>query len=276
MWMLALAAMMTQTEAIVVNKASSVASCGADHLSFFGGPAQDAFDNIYGQATWGGDGVSSSKSGTGSSIGVGTRLLCATITEAVWKASQEKQAAGQTNYELNVLDAPSGDFFWMPGCLKHISSKLPAGARLNYQGVDVSQIAVTTAESKRASTQASLPGSVTIEPFQRMNLASAGILQQTFPGKHFDVVNCHDALQHNPMINVHAILSNFNAVSTRLVVDVDIMGTNMQDIQVGGFRAIDITAAPFNNVPECLVANPDPASAGEKENFAIFKLPVTA
>jgi len=189
-------------------------------------------------------------------------------------ASKEKEASDHSTYELNLLDAPSGDFFWMPGCLKHISSKLPAGARLNYQGIDVSETAVTTAENKRTSMQASLPGLVTIEPFQRMNLASPSLLQQTFPGKHFDVINCHDALQHNPMMNIHAILSNFNAVSTRLVVDVDMMGTNMQDIQAGGFRPIDITAAPFNNVPECLVANPD--SVEEKENFAIFKLPVTA
>lgn len=267
--------MMTQTEAIVIKSAaSSVASCGTNHPSFFAGPTQDAFDNIYSNRGWGGDGVTSSKSGEGSDIGLGTRLLCATITEAVWEASQEKQAAGQTNYELNLLDVPSGDFFWMPGCLNHISSKLPAGAMLNYQGVDVSQVDVTTAENKRASTQADLPGLVTIKPFQRMNLASPGILQQTFPGKHFDVINCHDALQHNPLVNIHAILSNFNAVSTRLVVDVDMMGTNMKDIQAGGVRFIDITAAPFNNVPECLLANPQ--EADEKENFAIFKLPVTA
>ena len=53
----------------------------------------------------------------------------------------EKQAAGEKEFELNFLDAPSGDFFWMPRCLKHISAELPLGAKLNYQGVDISEIA---------------------------------------------------------------------------------------------------------------------------------------
>ena len=181
-----------------------------------------------------------SPSGTGSSWGVGTQLLCKTITEALMEVAAERGAAGQSDFELNLLDAPSGDFFWMPGCLEHISSKLPEGAKLNYQGVDVSTVAKDTAEGKRASVQASLP-KVKIEPFLAMDLSETNILERTFPGKkllgserlstarcsdaagccpfkllvvqavtgvglklaaerpRFDVINCHDALQHNPL-----------------------------------------------------------------------------
>ena len=98
------------------------------------------------------------------------------------EVAAERQAAGQSDFELNLLDAPSGDFFWMPGCLEHISSKLPEGAKLNYQGVDVSTVAKDTAEGKRASAQASLP-KVKIEPFLAMDLSETNILERTFPGK---------------------------------------------------------------------------------------------
>ena len=237
-------------------------------------PVKDAFDKIYTKRMWGGDGVTGSMSGGGSDIGRATEALCSVIFEALLKASKEKEAAGMTEYELNFLDAPSGDFFWMPGCLSRMASRLPAGARLNYQGVDVSGVATRLAEGKRAAAQASVP-KVTIEPFKTLNLAEAGILTRTFPAKHFDVINCHDALQHNPTELVHAILGNFNLAGTWLVDDVDMAGSNGKDIVAGQFRPIDITAPPFNNVPECLEAGPE-ENSGENEHFGIFRLPVTA
>mmetsp|Transcript_112024 Transcript_112024/g.157056 ORF Transcript_112024/g.157056 Transcript_112024/m.157056 type:complete len:281 (-) Transcript_112024:68-910(-) len=271
------AMMPSSIHALVVQSQSSYPQCGKESGAVFlqGQPTKDAFDHIYRDAVWGGDGVTSSKSGTGSSWGVGTQLLCKTITEALMEVAAERGAAGQSDFELNLLDAPSGDFFWMPGCLEHISSKLPEGAKLNYQGVDVSTVAKDTAEGKRASVQASLP-KVKIEPFLAMDLSETNILERTFPGKKFDVINCHDALQHNPLSQVKEIVANFNKCANRLVVDVDMAGTNAQDISPGQFRAIDLTDAPFNNKPECLVMNPDPVSVPEKEHFAIFKLPLKA
>ncbi|CAE7315968.1 unnamed protein product [Symbiodinium natans] len=278
MWRLCLGALLSQAGAIVVKPAQSsvnalnVPPCSGP-ISLLQDPVQDAFDKIYTRHSWGGDGVHWSKSGAGSNINQATEALCSVILEALLKASKEKEAAGMTEYDLNFLDAPSGDFFWMPGCLSRIASRLPAGARLNYQGVDVSDVATRIAEGKRASAQASVP-KVTIEPFKTINLAETGILGRTFPAKHFDVINCRDALQHNAMELVHAILGNFNLAGTWLVNDVDTAGSNGKDIRAGQFRPIDITAPPFNNVPECLQVGP--IKRKENENFGIFKLPVTA
>ncbi|CAE7364095.1 unnamed protein product [Symbiodinium natans] len=279
MWLLCLGTLWWCAGAIVVkpalnavNALNSLPPCTGP-VSLLQEPVQDAFDKIYTKHLWGGDGVTRSRSGPGSNIGRATETLCSVIFEALLKASKEKEAAGMTEYELNFLDAPSGDFFWMPGCLSRIASRLPAGARLNYQGVDVSDVATGIAEGKRASAQASVP-TVTIEPFKTLNLAEAGILGRTFPAKHFDVINCRDALQHNAMELVHAILGNFNLAGTWLVNDVDTAGANGKDIRAGQFRPIDITAPPFNNVPECLQAGP--VRRRENEHFGIFKLPLTA
>jgi len=75
----------------------------------------EAFDNVYKKSAWGGDGVASSFSGGGSSVAA-TDILCKTLTPAILGAVQEKQeqSGAEGGVVLRILDAPSGDFFWMP------------------------------------------------------------------------------------------------------------------------------------------------------------------
>lgn len=238
------------------------------------GPTQDAFDDIYQKRLWGGDGHGSSLSGSGSNL-ESTRTLCGVLAAAVSRTVKEKQAQNVQPLVVSILDAPSGDFFWMPNCLGAVSSQLPQGASLKYQGVDVSSVAKSMAEGRRPQVQGTLQ-KVAIEPFRVVNLADPGVLSREFPGAGFDILLCHDALQHNPLANVRKIIDNFNAVHGRfLVVDVDRGGSNYQNITAGGMRSIDLTSSPFGFAAECLEHNGDqPSTPWEDEWFGIFRLPL--
>lgn len=219
--------------------------------------------------------MTSSKSGGGSSIEA-TETLCQTLSQAILEACGDKERQLRTNksYVVSFLDAPSGDFFWMPHCLRSIESYLPARASLRYQGVDVSSIAIKEAESRRALAQSALK-KVSIEAFKQADLAKPGVLSKLFPEMRFDIIMSHDALQHNPTANVHQILRNFNSSANRLVIDVDQAGMNSRDIKLGDCRPVDITASPFHNKPTCLIAGSKSKDA-ENEHFAIFQLPLSS
>lgn len=244
--------------------AGTVPSCfrAAAALSQAQNPDQTAFDDVYNHNKWFG---SNSLSGPGSSPAA-THVLCHTLSVAVSKVAAGKPAGSR----ISVLDAPSGDFVWMPGCLSSIQSTLVAGLSLAYQGVDVSSVAVGLAEKRRANVQAALK-TVSISPFQQVDLADAGSLAKF---GHVDILMSHDCLQHNPTANVWKILHNFNTSADLLVIDVDRDSHNQQDIPAGKLRFVDITLPPYGFNVQCIDPNTGQPKADEDEWFGIFKLPL--
>merc|ERR1711933_431045 len=117
-----------------------------------------------------------------------------------------------------------------------------------------------------------------IREFQVADLAMPDAFTQLGTNR-FDVIISHDALQHNPIANVHKILDNFNQSGDYLVVDIDRAGKNWRDIRVGSFRPVDITEPPFNLTVQCwdknyyMAGSKSPKVRAEKEWFGIFKMP---
>ena len=86
-------------------------------------PNERAFDSIYKHRTWGGDGTTTSLSGSGSSL-TESKNLCTLLVSWVALAVRKQEA------ELSFLDAGMGDWFWMAECLPKMVRALPQGDRL--------------------------------------------------------------------------------------------------------------------------------------------------
>lgn len=233
-------------------------------LLFAAPTPKSVFDDIYDHHKWGRGGES--LSGAGSSVAA-TKQLCGVLKQAVSISLSRKAVP-----KVSILDAPSGDFNWMPVCLRAISESLPT-ASLSYQGVDVSASAINLAEPKRVAFQQSI-SRVQTAKFQALNLAEPGVLLKKFGQHAFDVIVSHDALQHNPKTNIQVILQNYNSVGKTLVVDVDRAGQNAYDIGVGKVRYIDIMQPPYSFSPICMNENQAQHCDGENEWFGIFNLPL--
>jgi len=230
-------------------------------------PEAHEFEHIYQTREWSANGAP--LSGEGSTVGA-TQVLCQVLLAAIGKAAAHKPQGSN----IRVLDAPSGDFHWMPTCLRAIDNMVAnLHMTLTYQGVDVANSALQMSEGKRGQAQAGLRH-VTISPFQNVNLAQAGSLAHL---GQFDVVLSHDCIQHNPNAGIQAILNNFNSVTGFLVIDLDrgsYQGSsNFQDIALGGFRPVDISQPPYSFAAHCTDRNTAQHTA-ENEWFGILDLPL--
>jgi len=230
---------------------------------------QRIYDTNYWQPTRDG-----SVSGAGSSID-STKALCQIFQQTAMKILNDKQKKGAA-LSLNVLDAPSGDWFWMPSCLHALDAILPDGASVYYQGLDVAYKAVALAEGARKKFKSK---SIKVDTFQIADLSNSEALHSAVNNVKFDIILCHDALQHNPTSQVEAILRNFNALGKYLVVDIDRVSNNFLDIEPGGYRQIDLTKPPYALKPLCadenVLQNKDPyMRKSESEWFGVFQLPV--
>jgi len=235
------------------------------------GKTAEAFDNIYTSRAWQNDGQS--LSGVGSNL-ANTEALCKVFLQTSMMVLRDKSRAGQ-EFSLRVLDAPSGDWYWMPDCLHRLNALLPTNAQVHYQGLDVSKDAVELAEQVRQKKAVSFP-QVQTSPFLIVDLAKPGGLEAAVEGASYDIVLCHDALQHNPTKGVHDILKNFNAVGKYLLVDVDTGSKNDDDIPAGSVRFIDITRPPYDVPLLCADenVNQNKVYGEEGEWFGVVKLPI--
>ena len=172
---------------------------------------EHAFDTIYKQRKWGGDGLRSSLSGSGSSLSE-SRNLCALLVGQVALVARRRQST-----TVSLLDAAMGDLFWMSHCLPKIARALPDDTRLLYQGVDVAPMAIAIAEQRRLVIAAKLGRSVSIAPFKQLDLAELGSIH-ALPLRSYDVVICNDALMHLPIRDIFTALTNMNSVGGSLFI----------------------------------------------------------
>jgi len=228
---------------------------------------------IYKNHAWG---SGESLSGSGSTFAA-TTALCDVIGDAVAKVLEKKRHMGKA-LSIALLDGPSGDWHWMPQCLHRVESSLPQGATLQYQGVDIAQEAVDLAEKQRQKLGNQIGHAVKVLPFKHADLTNISEMKAVTGGREFDLVLCHDALQHNPMKGVRKILNNFNSLGKYLVIDVDTVSDNFRDISAGDVRFIDLQKPPFNARPLCLDENRwqnvGPEGRMEGERFGVYQLPM--
>lgn len=244
-------------------------------LQFVEPDTESAFEDIYQRHTWA---SGESLSGFGSTFEA-TTALCDVIVDAVAKVLEEKRNMGEA-LSMALLDGPSGDWHWMPRCLDRVKSSLPQGATLQYQGVDIAQDAVDLAERQRHKLGNHIGHAVQVLPFKHADLTDISQMTAATGGRKFDLVVCHDALQHNPLEGVRKILDNFNSLGKYLVIDVDTQTEfdNFRDIEAGGVRFINLQKPPFNARPLCMdenfAQNSGSQGSAEGEWFGVYRLPM--
>ena len=124
-----------------------------------------------------------------------------------------------------MLDAPCGDFNWM--------RKLVAATPIDYIGGDI--VPDLIAANQRAH------GSGRIR-FQEFDITRD-------PLPDVDLWFCRDCLFHLSLRQIHAALQNFAASKGRYILVTnhrDAGAGSNRDIRTGGFRKLDLMAAPFH------------------------------
>lgn len=167
-----------------------------------------AFSLIHAQNRWG---STESVSGTGSTMAY-TAPLRAALPPLLQKLGVKR-----------FLDAPCGDFNWMP----HV--RLPEDCR--YIGADIVPDIVAKLAERHGTEKRS---------FMRLD-----IVEDALP--EADLWLCRDVLIHLSNADVASVLRNMARSTIRwfLISTYDI-GAENQDIISGGFRFLDLHKAPFN------------------------------
>ena len=126
------------------------------------------------------------------------------------QAFQRITAADPPPEIVSLLDAPMGDWFWMPGCLEQVMKSLPPATLLRYHGVDVAPTAVRIAESRRDEVLERLDGLTAV--FSMVDLSRPSTLARSVRGERIDVVLCHDLFNHLFNHEILAALRNVNQI----------------------------------------------------------------
>jgi hypothetical protein len=167
----------------------------------------DVFSTIYEENSWNDP---ESRSGAGSNL-----LQTVVVRRELPRLLAELSAH-------SLLDAPCGDFYWL--------SELDLGG-VRYTGVDiVPQLIERNSVLYGREDRRFVVGDVVSDP-----LPAA------------DVILCRDCLVHLPYDDVHAALANFVASGSRYLLTTTFTDRKRNyDKQAGGWRPLNLTAAPFN------------------------------
>src|SRR5262249_52674810 len=122
----------------------------------------------------------------------------------------------------SMIDAPCGDLNWM----KHVLAAHP----LSYLGIDIVEPLIARNAQRYAGPQCQF----LCGDFTRADLPRA------------DVIFCRDGLVHLSFIDARAAIRNFSRSGSRyLVATTFIDRTSNKDVPTGGWRPLNLQAAPF-------------------------------
>ena len=122
----------------------------------------------------------------------------------------------------SIVDAPCGDFNWM----RHVL----AGRDLVYTGIDIVEELIT--------------GNVREHSSPNRRFLCLDLTRDLLPPA--DVVICRDGLVHLSLVDAQAAVRNFQrSGSSYLLTSTFINRSKNSDIPTGGWRALNLEAAPF-------------------------------
>jgi SAM-dependent methyltransferase len=172
-------------------------------------PLTDVFNRIYTEGTWGRDVTGRGTSGTGSTLDI-TREYRAYVEDFIRK-----------NNVKSVVDAGCGDWTF--------SSAIDWGT-VNYLGVDVASDVIDAVRKKHEKTNIRF---------------HVGDITEELPAA--DLLISKDVLQHlsNALVRKF-IRNNLKKGKYKWVLLTNDRGSGNADTQPGGYRMIDLAAAPFN------------------------------
>ena len=190
---------------------------------------QAIFARIYAQNEWGQDGES--RSGPGS-----TRSRGESIRQPLIDLFREYGIA-------SLLDAPCGDFNWIPLVTEHLRT---------YVGVDI----VRDMIERNAALFADEKHRFLCRDITRDELPEA------------DAILCRDALVHLSYEDIRATIANFKRSGARYLLATSFAHTRPNvDCRTGGFRPVNLQIAPFG-FPDPVARIPDtPHSAPDAGKF---------
>ena len=172
-------------------------------------PLTKTFNRIYEEGVWGRDVAGKGTSGSGSSLEI-TRDYRAYLEEFI-----------RTQRVRSIVDAGCGDWTF--------SSAIDWGGA-SYLGVDVASDVIEANRRK----------------YEKRNVTfRVGDITEELPAA--DLLISKDVLQHLPDALVDKFIrNNLKKGKYKLVLLTNDRGTGNPDIVPGGYRAIDLAAAPFN------------------------------
>lgn len=168
----------------------------------------NTFNRIYAEGTWGKNVAGKGTSGTGSTLEI-TREYRAYLENFI-----------TTHNVRSIVDAGSGDWGF--------SSAVDWGSA-SYLGVDIASDVVATVRSK----------------YEKGNVRfQVGDITDDLPAA--DLLISKDVLQHLSNALVHKFVSNnLTKGKYKWAILTNDRGTGNRDVASGGYRAIDLAAAPF-------------------------------
>ena len=172
-------------------------------------PLTDTFNRIYTEGSWGKDVTGRGTSGSGSTLDI-TREYRAYVEDFIRK-----------NNVRSVVDAGCGDWTF--------SSAIDWGT-VNYLGVDIASDVIDAVRKK----------------YEKPNIRfQVGDITEELPAA--DLLISKDVLQHLPNALVQKFVSNnLKKGKYKWVLLTNDRGSGNPDITPGGYRMIDLAAAPFN------------------------------
>jgi SAM-dependent methyltransferase len=168
----------------------------------------DTFNRIYAEGTWGKDAAGKGISGSGSTLAI-TRQYRAYVEDFI-----------KTHGVKSVVDAGCGDW--------NFSSAMDWGGA-SYLGIDIASDVIAAVRRKHEK------GTIRFQ---------VGDITDELPAA--DLLISKDVLQHlsNPLVQKF-IRNNLRKGKYKWVILTNDRGTRNADIENGGYRAIDLAAAPF-------------------------------
>lgn len=218
------------------------------------------------------------RSGGGSTL-VATNTTCAVLLQALLVVAKQRSGGGR----VRILDAPCGDFTWMPTCLRWVARKAP-GLAMSYRGVDVvdslvAQLNARGGEMLRVrGDDFALPRQVHLLPFLRADVSNATEMRR-FRG-HVDVILSKHMLIHLPNVYVSLALEAWNAIDASLLVKDNTLLANRRrnlDTNMVGGRDADVHAGPFYVAPPLCAENDRGLCAAEgkcNDRIEILDMPL--
>jgi hypothetical protein len=179
-----------------------------------------------------------------------------------WDAAESRSGPGSTlaytkalrqelprlfdRYRINsIFDAPCGDFHWMPDVLAH--------SQVQYLGGDI--VPSLVAQHRRLHAD------------ERINFREFDLVRDELPAA--DLWLCRDCLFHLPYADIYAVLARFARSSIRyalLTNHRNLSGFTNHDIRIGGFRKLDLSAAPFGLMAEPITRVTEGGALGDGEH----------
>jgi SAM-dependent methyltransferase len=152
----------------------------------------------------------------------------------------------------SILDAPCGDFNWMQAIL--------AQRDLSYVGVDI----VAELIAGNARTYAAPNRRFLCRDMTRADLPAA------------DLILCRDGLVHLSFADARAAIRNFRRSGSRyLLTTTFVRHRRNRDIATGGWRALNLQAAPFDLPPPLALIDErlaDPSGEYSDKRLGLWKL----